>query len=148
MTALWPTKKSINDAKEFLLNQRGFGFLDGGCLIFAHAISLLEKEPTKPKTKIATLMIKNKPDHYGLIIDSKFWADARAIHQNKYLWAQNYTIQEKISGKAEIIDHYIPSDSIPSDLSLSEKISKMLVLKEQSLILDKYGDNISCEREI
>ena len=146
MNILWPTKDSINEAKEFLRDQRGFGFFDGGCLIFAQAITHITQ--IKSRVQIATLLIKNKPDHYGLIVDSELWADARGIHQNKFLWAQNYTIQEKISGRAEVIDHYVPSENIPSDLDLSNKVSEMLILTEQQLNLGKKGKSMNYEKEI
>jgi hypothetical protein len=121
----WFTSQSIERAQTYLINSKAFGFFDGGCLIFAQAAKMLI-----PSARITTILRHKKPDHYGLLLgDSLGWADASGIYQNRYLWAQHYTIQENIAGNVTIVEDFIKSDHIPRDPLLSLELTKILKLK-------------------
>jgi len=124
----WFSKKSIDQAQEYTINQRSFGFFDGGCLIFAQAVKLL-----LPEAKIVTILNHKKPDHYGLLLNNRIWADAGGLHLNKYLWAQKYSIQEHVLGRIDVVDEFVASKEIPKDKELSKYLASILQIKEKSI---------------
>jgi hypothetical protein len=121
-TALfWPKPKNIEKASNFLIEIKAFGFFDGGCLIFAEAIKYLI-----PSCQVVTILRRKQPDHYGVFIKDNQWGDASGLYENRYLWAQKYSILERVSGKLSIVKDLVPSNQIPEDDETSQKIAEIL----------------------
>lgn len=119
----FPSKKSIRSAQNYLIEQKAFGFCDGGCHIFAEAIKFII-----PDCEIVTILRNKKPDHYGVYLPkSNLWADANGLFENQYIWAQKFAILENISGNLIIKKEFIPSNSIPKDTKIAEKIAEILI---------------------
>jgi hypothetical protein len=117
----WPDIKRIKAAESYLIRKMGFGFMDGGCWIFAKAIQLLI-----PSTQIVTIMRKREPDHYGVRLENSLWGDARRLHESQYLWAQRYSIEERAFGRLEVLEGDMPSNQIPKDDDTSQVIFRIL----------------------
>lgn len=117
----WPNVKVIDKAEAWLISKRSYGFLDGGCLIFAEAIKLII-----PNSSVVTILRAHHPDHYGVKIEDKYWGDARGIHTCRYIWGQRFSVEERIFGRIEVTDRFIPSKEVPRDPELSQQIARML----------------------
>lgn len=129
LPTLWPQKQSIDNASNYLIENKSYGFFDGGCLIFAQAVKLLI-----PNCEIVTILRKKHPDHYGVYITndlnannlSGLWGDASGLYENQYFWAQKFSFLEKVSGKLEIKKELIKTDAIPKDIEISKRIAEIL----------------------
>lgn len=117
----WPKKKALNAALSLCVNTKGFGFFDGGCRIFAEAICQVI-----PKTKIATILVSKKPDHYGVILPNDWWADFDGPTQSWITWAERYRVSERISRRIDVVDFLQECEEIPQDPSFSKEIAKIL----------------------
>ncbi len=119
---LWPLKKNIKKAQDYIIETKAFGFYDGGCRIFAEAIKFII-----PTCEIVTILRKKQPDHYGVYLpEFKLWGDASGLYENQYLWAQKFSYLEHVPGKLVVVKDYIDTDSVPKDFKLSQKISEIL----------------------
>lgn len=117
----WPSKKALNQALTLCIMQRGFGFFDGGCLIFAQALCHL-----LPETKVVTILRGRHPDHYGVKLPDGRWADFDGPTQTWMAWAERYCQNEHITKRIDVVETYVSSQQIPQDPKLSLQISEVL----------------------
>jgi hypothetical protein len=117
----WPDIKRIQAAESYLIRKRGFGFMDGGCWMFAKAIQLLI-----PGAQIVTIMCNRQPDHYGVRLENGLWGDARGMHESQYFWAQRYSIEERAFGRLEVLEGDMVNNQIPKDDNMVQTIFRIL----------------------
>ncbi len=117
----WPSKANIKRARKYILEKQCCGFFDGGCLIFADAMRHLI-----PELKIATIMSKKWPEHYGVFLPKRFWGDASGLYSNKQAWVKRFAKAENVSEKLFLKEELILSETVIRSPSLSKKIAKIL----------------------
>jgi hypothetical protein len=119
------TKRRLRKALSYCVERRGYGFFDGGCLIFAEACKILW-----PKGEIVTIARGKgrKPDHYGFMIDSGVILDGDGFYPSPEQWILDFRRKENVAGADLYFERgRIESSEIPRDSSFSSQIAKVLV---------------------
>ena len=124
--ALFPfTAKSVRKAWGQVVRRNGFGFLDGGCLIFARAAI-----KNLGAGKVITLVRNGKADHYGFELPSFGWGDADGFFLRREDWIDHYKKRERIAEKIDFHLSLLASDEIPDDNQAIAEICKILQPKQ------------------
>lgn len=119
------TARSVRKAWGQIVRQRGFGFLDGGCLIFARAA-----RENLHAGKIVTLSRNGKADHYGFELPSCGWGDADGFFPQTRDWIDHYKKREGITEDIAFHPFQMPSGEIPDDERTISEICGILQPKQ------------------
>lgn len=120
---IW-SKPVLDAAMEFVVEKHGFGFFDGGCLIFAKAVRIVSSNAS-----IVTLLREGEPDHYGILLPRSGWGDFDGFHATPQRWTDFFRGRELVAGPISHVDAFVPSSQIPYDRSTARAVARILAGK-------------------
>jgi hypothetical protein len=117
-------KTQWDEAKKLILEEIDCGFFDGGCLILAEALKKI-----LPRARVATILVRGRPDHYVVVLPDGQYADADGVAPDRETILKRYHKHEAWMEKFEDLtleDRRIPNGITPRSTRISREIAEIL----------------------
>ena len=89
--------------------------------MFADAIKTIN-----PRSKIVTILGDGRPDHYGVLLPNRTYADYDGPASSKTIWLKRFREAELVKRELVIKPLFLPNREIPRSLPYSQYLAGIL----------------------